>query len=56
MNKGISLSSGDWICFMNSNDHFYNDTVIEDVFSGGTDGDIIYGYCIDPDTGKSVNP
>lgn len=56
MNKGISLSSGEWICFMNSNDHFCNERVVEDIFSGETDADIIYGYCIDPDTGKSVKP
>ena len=56
MNKGVALSSGDWICFMNSNDYFYNERVIEDVVSRGTDADIIYGYCIDPDTGKSVKP
>ena len=56
MNKGINLSSGEWISFMNSNDYFYNEKVIEDVFSRGTDADVIYGYCIDPDTGKSVKP
>lgn len=56
MNKGISLSSGDWICFMNSNDYFYNERVIEDIFSSETDADIIYGFCIDPETGKSVKP
>jgi len=56
MNKGINLSSGEWINFMNSNDYFYNEKVIEDVFSRGTDAGIIYGYCIDPDTGKSVKP
>ena len=56
MNKGIALSSGEWICFMNSNDHFYNDRVIEDIFSYGADADVIYGYCIDPDTGESVKP
>lgn len=56
MNKGINLSSGEWISFMNSNDYFYNEKVIEGVFGQGTDADIIYGYCIDPDTGKSVKP
>ncbi len=56
MNKGIKLSSGEWTCFMNSNDRFYNERVIEDIFTGETDADIIYGYCIDPDTGKSVKP
>ena len=56
MNKGINLSSGEWINFMNSNDYFFNEKVIEDVFSRCAEADIIYGYCIDPDTGKSVKP
>lgn len=56
MNKGISLSSGEWICFMNSNDFFYNEKVVEDIFNKDTDAGIIYGYCIDPDTGGSVKP
>jgi glycosyltransferase involved in cell wall biosynthesis len=56
MNKGIDLATGEWICFMNSNDYFFNSRVIEDVFSSDHDADIIYGYCIDPDTGKAVMP
>ena len=31
MNKGIKLSSGDWLTFLNSGDRFNNDTVIEKV-------------------------
>lgn len=56
MNKGIALSTGEWISFMNSNDYFYNEKVIEDIFNRNTDADIIYGYCIDPDTGKEIKP
>lgn len=56
MNKGISLATGEWICFMNSNDYFFNSTVVEDIFKTGQDADIIYGYCIDPDTGKDIKP
>jgi glycosyltransferase involved in cell wall biosynthesis len=56
MNKGIDRSTGEWICFMNSNDYFFNDRVIEDVFNTVHDADIIYGYCIDPETDKSVKP
>lgn len=56
MNKGISLATGEWICFMNSNDYFFNSEVVKDIFSTGHDADIIYGYCMDPDTGKEVKP
>jgi glycosyltransferase involved in cell wall biosynthesis len=44
MNKGILLSTGEWIIFMNSNDTFYNNNVIEDVFKIDYTGyDVIYG-------------
>lgn len=33
MNKGISLSSGDWICFINSGDGFYESTSISKISS-----------------------
>jgi len=56
MNKGIRLTTGKWICFMNSNDYFYNERVIEDIFSTEPDADILYGFCIDPATGESVKP
>jgi len=56
MNKGIRLATGEWTCFMNSNDYFYNERVIEDIFIKQYDEDIIYGYCIDPDNGKKIIP
>lgn len=33
MNKGLKYASGDWVIFMNSGDWFYDETVIEKVFS-----------------------
>lgn len=56
MNKGISLATGDWICFMNSNDYFFNEKVVDDIFSREQEADIIYGFCIDPDTGEEIRP
>lgn len=29
MNKGISLSSGSWLCFMNADDKFHDDKILE---------------------------
>ena len=47
MNKGIDLASGDWIIFMNCNDRFYDNRVIEKVFEGiEEDADFIYGDVI----------
>jgi glycosyltransferase involved in cell wall biosynthesis len=57
MNKGINLATGDWICFMNSNDYFFDRKVVEEIIGrcSGSAG-IVYGYCIDPDTGKEIKP
>jgi glycosyltransferase involved in cell wall biosynthesis len=49
MNKGIDLTTGDWINFMNSGDSFYNKNVCE-IFSSfiKDDVDIYYGdTCLD---------
>ncbi len=56
MNKGIRYADGDWICFMNSNDYFHDEKVLEDIFSDNPGEDIIYGYCIDPADGRVIKP
>jgi glycosyltransferase involved in cell wall biosynthesis len=44
MNKGIKVSTGDWLSFMNSGDVFYNKQVLDDLTIGiFPDKSIIYG-------------
>jgi len=33
MNKSLQYVNGDWVCFMNAGDKFYNDNVISDIFN-----------------------
>lgn len=35
MNKGSRLCNGEWVIFMNSGDKFYNEKVLENIFSNG---------------------
>ncbi|MFK2176742.1 glycosyltransferase [Bacteroides fragilis] len=48
MNKGVSLSSGDWILFMNSGDVFYNGDVVSNIFCASIPlaSSLIYGDTI----------
>lgn len=47
MNKGASIATGDWICFMNSGDVFCNKEVLQNVFVEDQNlvlaSDVIYG-------------
>jgi glycosyltransferase involved in cell wall biosynthesis len=43
MNKGIDLSSGEWINFMNAGDLFYDNTVIENIFNTEIKEMIVFG-------------
>lgn len=48
MNKAINLAKGDYIIFMNAGDIFYNESVIEKVFSSDKiiNQEIIYGSVV----------
>ena len=48
MNKGIGLSKGDWLYFMGSDDSFYSNEVLKDIFSNldNCTNDIIYGNVV----------
>ena len=55
MNKGISLSSGEWINFMNSGDCFFDHDVIEKISKYSINNpiyDIIYGDVVKKDNTK----
>lgn len=44
MNKGIALSNGQWINFMNVGDTFYDNSILENIFENTFEKiDIIYG-------------
>jgi FkbM family methyltransferase len=44
MNKGIRLSSGDFLIFMNAGDAFVDDYVVSDIFSDlAHSGDVVFG-------------
>lgn len=43
MNKGVGMSTGEWLIFMNAGDTFASDDVLEAIFSEEREGDVIYG-------------
>lgn len=43
MNKGLALSTGDYVIFMNSGDEFYDAETVAAVFASADDADIYYG-------------
>jgi len=43
MNKGVRMSSGEWIIFMNSGDVFHDPRVIDDIFATPPKSDLVYG-------------
>jgi glycosyltransferase involved in cell wall biosynthesis len=54
MNKGIKLSKGDWINFMNSGDTFFDISEVEEILKNNKKTDVIYGNQIYK--GKRINP
>ena len=58
MNNGAGHCQGDYICFMNADDEFFDDGVLEKVFGPGSalweagDGDIIYGDAAELEYGQ----
>lgn len=46
MNKGIIISKGDYILFLNSGDYLYNESVLLNVFKEGLKSDIVTGNTI----------
>ncbi len=47
MNKGVALSTGSWIVFMNSGDSFADKDVLRDIFASPHDGiDVLYGNAV----------
>ncbi|AJI57131.1 glycosyltransferase like 2 family protein [Francisella philomiragia] len=44
MNKGIKLANNDWICFLNSGDIFYNESVLQNIANKiNEQDDVIFG-------------
>lgn len=58
MNKGVKISSGEWIIFMNSGDVFANSKVISNFFSNKINPSVklIYGNTIVKDRDKKIIP
>lgn len=43
MNKGISLATGDYLCFLNAGDTFFAEDIVELMMKTNSNADIIYG-------------
>ena len=43
MNKGLKIAKGNYITFLNAGDYYCNELVLENVFLGINDEDLIYG-------------
>lgn len=56
MNKGLKIATGDYVCFLNSGDLFYENTTVENIFASadGQDVDIFYGDTVVTDTNGKI--
>ena len=56
MNKGIEISTGEWINFMNAGDTFYNENVITNILHYlNSDFDIVFGLRNNQKRKKKIN-
>lgn len=55
MNKGIRISKGNYLLFLNSGDYLVNETVLEDVFSTSHNASFLLGRCNVSDNGFVVH-
>lgn len=49
MNKGIQMSTGDWLNFLNASDYFISNTIVEDIAKHLDSSSIVYGNMIRTD-------
>jgi glycosyltransferase involved in cell wall biosynthesis len=47
MNKGVALATGEWVCFMNAGDRFFNEESVARAFADAPrSAELIYGDCL----------
>ncbi len=56
MNKGLSVSTGDFVIFMNSGDRFASKTTLSDAIKEGENADFIYGDTLRVSEDGIANP
>jgi hypothetical protein len=54
MNKGIRMSNGMYILFLNSGDYFVNDSILENFFNYQFIEEIVIGNCSVTQNGRVV--
>lgn len=55
MNKGIRMSTGEYLLFLNSGDYLVDDRVFENIFSKPHTGDFLAGKCNVSENGKVIH-